>query len=226
MESLEKYMYKYVIQQYLFKRRLFALKKTLWNRFDNVIFTEEYTVGALEAELLFERNITQTGYRPYSLQIFITVVRFVIFWLNKIWFLFSSRGSSPLQAWKSAKWTKQTHSAKEPDYDMDFAICLSGSRTQVYQRFNICYFWLYVFMQEGAGEGRGSIGQNQLLTHGNLSMRWIWDLVEKHDAGSGSLAASPTQDEFFVTSLFFTQKANIIHINKNTFSNYTLDLSQ
>lgn len=79
MESLEKYMYKYVIQQYLFKRRLFALKKTLWNWFDNVIFTEEYTVGALEAELLFERNITQTEYRPYSLQIFITVVRFVIF---------------------------------------------------------------------------------------------------------------------------------------------------
>lgn len=78
MESLEKYMYKYVIQQHLFKR-LLALKKTLWNQFDNVIFTEEYTVGALEAELLFERNITQTEYRPYSLKIFITVVRFVIF---------------------------------------------------------------------------------------------------------------------------------------------------
>lgn len=38
MESLEKYMYKYVIQQCLFKR-LLALKKTLWNWFDNEIFT-------------------------------------------------------------------------------------------------------------------------------------------------------------------------------------------
>lgn len=79
MESLEKFMYKYVIQQCLFKRRLFSLKKTLWNRFDKVIFTEEYTVGTLEAELLFRRNITQTEHRPYSLQIFITVVHLVIF---------------------------------------------------------------------------------------------------------------------------------------------------
>lgn len=65
MESLEKYMYKYVIQQCLFKRRLFALKKTLWYWFDKVIFTEEYTVGTLE-ELLFGRNITETEHRPYS----------------------------------------------------------------------------------------------------------------------------------------------------------------
>lgn len=70
------------------KRRLFALKKTSWNLFDKVIFTEEYTVGTLEAELLFGRNFTQTGHRPYSLQIFITVVCLAIFWWHKIWFLF------------------------------------------------------------------------------------------------------------------------------------------
>lgn len=69
-------MYIYVTQQCLFKRS-FALKKTLWNFFGKVIFTEEYTVGMLEAELLFGRNITQTEHRPYSFQIFITIVRLI-----------------------------------------------------------------------------------------------------------------------------------------------------
>lgn len=54
---------------------------------------------------------------------------------------------------------------------MDFAIRLSGSRTQVYQRFNMVIFGP-VFIQEGAGEREGSMGQNPLLlTHKNLSTR-------------------------------------------------------
>lgn len=82
-------MYICVTQQCLFKRRLFALKKTLWNCFGKAIFTEEYTVGMLEAELLFGRNITQTEHRPYSFQIFITVVR-LLFRLKENFFLFFS----------------------------------------------------------------------------------------------------------------------------------------
>jgi len=46
----------------------------------------------------------------------------------------------------------------------------------------------------------------------------------KHDAGSGSLAASHGQDAFFVDIAFFTLKANISHINKTPFSIYTLGL--
>lgn len=93
-------------------------------------------------------------------------------------------------------------------------ILFSWSRTTLHG-----YFWLYVLVWEEVGEGKGRGVKNLLLlTHGNLSMRWVWVLgVQETEHSIRFFCQLHLVSMHFCRHIFVILKATVSHMNKTTF---------